>query len=221
MRTYRFELLLALGLLAVLGVVWLWQNPGIVRGPMRREEIDQYLSILEQRPYPAEEKPALMQSLRAWMEADDGQPVYMLNLMRFRHELRHFDGDLDFDGTPREANVRYERAVMPLLLERGGYAAYAGTIEDANLMSSEAELDHWSRILLVRYPSRRSFMDMLVDPAFQRVVPYKLMALKVVLTPTRRELLLPDAVQSTAAALLVIYLAVCWRRAARQSLATR
>lgn len=214
MRRHRFEFVLGILFLALLGVVWLWQNPGLLRGPLQPAEIERYLAVLERMPYPADEKAAMLRSLRTWMEADDARPFYMLNLMRYYPALRHYPGDLAFDGTPREANARYEKTVMPLLLERGGYAAYAGTVADANLMSSEPELDHWSRVLLVRYPSRRSFVEMLADPAFQRVAPYKIMALRVVLTPTQPELLLPEPVRGTAAGLLILYLAVCWSRAA-------
>src|SRR5215213_6933045 len=45
--------------------------------------------------------------LRAWAEADDGKPVYMLNLMRYYDELRPFPGAPDFQGSPEESNTLY------------------------------------------------------------------------------------------------------------------
>jgi len=43
------------------------------------------------------------------------------------------------------------------------------------------------RLLVLRYPSRRAFLDLLSDPRYRKIEPYELMALAVVLTPTTGE----------------------------------
>ena len=40
----------------------------------------------------AAEKREVMARLRAWGEADDGAPIYMLNLMRFHETLQPLPG---------------------------------------------------------------------------------------------------------------------------------
>jgi hypothetical protein len=59
--------------------------------------------------------PDFLARLRSWAEADDGKPVYMLELMRFLPQLRPFDGAPDYQGTPEQANRYYEKRVALLL----------------------------------------------------------------------------------------------------------
>jgi hypothetical protein len=39
--------------------------------------------------------------------------------------------------------------------------------------------------MMVRYPSRRKFLQLLADPAYVSLEPYKLMALEIDLVPAR------------------------------------
>jgi hypothetical protein len=69
--------------------------------------------------------------------------------------------------------------------------------------------------LLVRYPSRRAFLSLVADPAYGPIEPYKTMALKVVLTPVSGNRVTPDMRAVVGGALLCLFLAVGWIRAAR------
>jgi hypothetical protein len=210
----RFEAWLAIAFVAIAALVWAWQHAGALRGPLTRAEIDRYLAAIDaQLPWPGEERAASLQRLRSWAEADDGRPVYMLNLMRYYRELHRFAGAPDFDGTPREANARYEAATIPLLLKVGGTGQFMGTPQGRNVLDSPAAGDDWSRVLLVRYPSRRSFLELIADPRYAPTAPLKLMASQVYLVPLRADLVLPDVSSAVSAGLLVIYLAIGWRRA--------
>jgi hypothetical protein len=81
-------------------------------------------------------------------------------------------------------------------------------------MEDEPALDDWSRALVVRYPSRRDFLNLMADPAYGPLEPYKTMALKVVLVPVSGDLVLPDLRFVVGAALLVVFLVAGWIRAA-------
>ena len=86
MKTYRFEIIMAALFLALFVVLANFHAPGKA---LSQSEVDSYISNLEQNmPWPAEEKPEIMRHLRAWAEADDGKPVYMLNLMRYYKQLK-------------------------------------------------------------------------------------------------------------------------------------
>ena len=103
-----------------------------------------------------------------------------------------------------------------MLLKRGGYPVYAGDL-GRNLLEFKPEVDDWNRLLVVRYPSRRAFMDLVTDPAYAPVLPYKLMALSVVLSPSAEELVIPPLPLAGGALLLVLFLAIGWWRSARRA----
>lgn len=215
MKRYRFELALGLVLLAVFLIFWAWQNPGGLRGKLSPEEIDRYLAAVQKLHVPADEKAQALSRLRAWMQADDGKPFYNLNLMRYYPNLHRFPGSPDFSGTPEQSNARYERAIAPMLLKLGVYPTFAGKAQGQNLLGSGENLDNWSGILVVRYPSRRAFLDLLSNPAYKAVEPYKIMAVQLVLVPSTGDVVLPDATWLAGVACIIIFLAAGWARAAR------
>lgn len=106
---------------------------------------------------------------------------------------------------------------MRLLVKVGGYALYAGEVQGSNLLGFAPGLDQWGRVPLVRYPSRRAFLDLVTDPAYAPIAPYKFMALDIVLTPTSSELVLPNLWVAAGALLLIVFLATGWFRAARRA----
>lgn len=217
MKRYKVELVLAL-LLAVLWLaLWRWQNPNAESERIKPVEAASYLQAVEKISFPAEVRAGMLKSVKLWMASDDGKPFYMLNLMRFHKELLRFPGSLDFKGTPQQSNKIYEDAAIPMLLKLGGYPTYAGIPHGGNVLEQRPEFDDWSRVLLVRYPSRRAFMDLVSDPAYQAVAPYKLMALSVVLTPTAPEILMPELPWSAGVVFVFVLLVVGWVRAARRS----
>jgi len=219
MKHCRFEIVLAAVLLAVFLAGSAWFAPG---SRLDHAEVERRLAVLEQHaPWPAEERRAILAHLRAWAEADDGRPVYMLNLMRYYPELRAMPGIARFEGTPEQANALYEARVTPLLLKRGAYPLFGGAMQgvpvggqrSTNLIAFDPALDNWSRVLVVRYPSRRAFLELISDPAYLEYLPYKAAALMVALTPMKADLLLPDALPALGLLLLAVFFALAWMRA--------
>lgn len=85
----------------------------------------------------------------------DDQPVVMLNLLKF----------------PGDAGVSYAgygRIALPQILKRGGQILYAG-----EPVFDDPQAGHWDRVILVYYPSRASFLDMMADPDYQRGLPHR------------------------------------------------
>src|SRR4051794_6122558 len=119
--------------LAVLYLVfWAWHSPWA--GRLAKAEIDRYLAIIERSLRPAEEVEAFTARIRSWAEADDGKPVYMVNLMRFLPQFRTFPGAPEFKGTPREANAYYEKGIKWLWLRRAAYPIFSGAPQARNLI---------------------------------------------------------------------------------------
>jgi hypothetical protein len=199
-------------LLVLFLAFWFWHSP--LRRKLTRAEIDRYLVAVAKLPLPAGEKQATLARLRAWAEADDGRPVYMLNLMRYFRELHRFPGTPEFQGTPEQANQFYEKNVRWLLLKRAGYPVIAGSPLGKSLIEVPQAVDDWSRVLVVRYPSRRRFLSLLADPAYAPFEPYKLMALELVLVPVSADVVIPNPRLVVGGTLLVLYLAAGWILAA-------
>lgn len=92
--------------------------------------------------------------------ADDG-PIWMVNLMKYKEVATYADG---VDGkvvTGREADNRY--APTQILNELGAEIVFVADVE-ATLLGDGTE---WDRIAIVRYPTRRSFIEMTNRPDFQ------------------------------------------------------
>lgn len=217
MQSRRFPLVFGAFCVAVFAAFFLWQTPGLYTARLTPAQIDTYLAAVErQLPMPAGEMAGVLVRLRSWAEADDGAPVYMLNLLRYYDTLRRFPGAPAFDGTPEQSNEHYEDLVMPMLFKSGTYPLLSGRVKGANVIGGTPELDNWSRVLVVRYPNRRAFLELLSDPAYAPIEPYKFMALQVVLVPVSAESLIPDLRVLAGGLLLAMYLAVGWMRATRR-----
>src|SRR3954454_14399996 len=92
-------------------------------------------------------------ALRLAMADPDGA-IYMLNLMAYRAEADYGpDGEKGVTG--READDRY--APLDVLAEIGANVCFL----------AEVEAGEWDRIAVVRYPTRKSFIDMQSRPDFQ------------------------------------------------------
>ena len=214
MKRYRVELVLAAVMAAVFALVCHWQAPGRT---LSRADVDAYMRRIDAGvELPGNEKADILAHLRAWGEADDGRPVYMLNLMRYYERVRELPGAPAFAGTPREANARYEDRAIPMLVEQGGYPSLAARASARDLFGHDAPLDDWSRVLVVRYPDRRAFFDLVTDPRYGPIAPYKLMAQDIVLVPMAAELAIPDVRIVAGGALVGLFLLIGWWRTARR-----
>ena len=89
------------------------------------------------------------------MEAPDEGPVVMLNLLRYADTANDGSG-----RTGREAYQHYGELVIPMLEARGaGFIVYA-TAEQTVIGPADEE---WDEMILVQYPSRAAFIDMITS----------------------------------------------------------
>lgn len=92
--------------------------------------------------------------------AEDG-PVVMLNLLRFLP-----------DGG-RERYGEYGAAVAPLLEAAGARVVYAGAPATALLGD-----DSWHMVLLVEYPTRQAFLEMIGSDGYKAIAHLRTEALE-------------------------------------------
>ncbi len=97
--------------------------------------------------------------------AKDGDgPVVMLNLLAFKAE-----GGLD-------SYLKYGVEVQPHLDRVGATILYAGSAGQV-LIGAESE-PWWDMIILVSYPSRSKFLEMVLDADYQAISVYRSEALE-------------------------------------------
>lgn len=108
------------------------------------------------------------EELQQFVQYPDDTPVVMINLLKFKTTTA--------DGESGEAvYARYAQNAAPLVGKVGGKLLWQGKAEHY-LVGGEA--DRWDKVLLVEYPSRAAFMQMLQLPEFQEVQKDRLAALE-------------------------------------------
>ncbi len=91
--------------------------------------------------------------------AADG-PVWMVNLMCYHQIAQYADGN-DGDTSGRDADDRY--APVDVLDDIGAEVVFLADVEDQLL----GDAPTWDRVGIVKYPTRRSFIDMQSRPDFR------------------------------------------------------
>lgn len=102
------------------------------------------------------------QDLKRYLAEDPGGPVAMLNLLKFKE-----------DGG-RERYQQYADAFTPFAHKYGAEVIYLG---DCGTAVVAPDTHDWDAVLLVRYPSRRAFCDMVADPDYQQTTHLRTEAL--------------------------------------------
>lgn len=93
-------------------------------------------------------------------EPDADGPIWMLNLMRYRERARYADGrETTLSG--READDLY--SPVDVLADIGAEPVFFADV-DAQLLG---DAPAWDRVAVVKYPTRRSFIEMQRRPDFQ------------------------------------------------------
>lgn len=108
-----------------------------------------------------------MEPTRAQLDAlaadeHDG-PVVMLNLVKYRQP----------DG--KQQYLDYSRGFVPLLKQLGGTILWGGDVTGIAIGDDIA--DAWDYAVLVRYPSRQAFVDVMTSDAYAAINPHRLAAL--------------------------------------------
>lgn len=91
--------------------------------------------------------------LKRLLAEDPGGPCVMLNLLKLRER-------------GRASYEQYAQRIEPFLAEVGAEVVYVG---DCSTVLVAPEGHDWDAILLVRYPSRRAFSQMVANPEYQKI----------------------------------------------------
>jgi hypothetical protein len=215
MKKRRFELFLGIFFVVLFSIFFFWHSP--IKGKLNSEEINGFLDAIGKAPFPPDQKAETLARLRAWAEADDGKPVFMVNLIRNYDQILHYPGSPDFNGTPADSNAYYEKKAIPMLLKSCSYPSVVGRAQGGNVLGFDPALDNWSEVMVVRYRNRKAFLSLLSDPAYAPIMPYKLMASQVYLAPVFGDIVVPDLRWVVGGSLLIVFLLVGWIRSEKRN----
>ncbi len=116
-------------------------------------------------------------------------PIVMVNLLRYRDQTDYGAGSSEAPCSGREAyHERYAAEVVALIQAAGGRPIWFGRASFAPLAPKG---ERWDEIVLVEYPSRRAFLEMVTSPAYQAIARHRSAALldsRLIETQTRQPL---------------------------------
>ena len=96
------------------------------------------------------------QQIQDLLEKDDGGPVCMINLMKFREKAKYEDGrETDLSGV--EAYGLYGEPTGELIAELGGEIVFSAVLK--GMVVGEVE-ELWDVMAIAKYPTLQSFIDM-------------------------------------------------------------
>lgn len=112
--------------------------------------------------------PAPSQAM-AFFGADDGQPICMVNLLKFKDRATYADGS-EPELSGREAYARYAEGVRACLAAVGGKVRFGGAV--TGLLLGEVE-ELWDMVAVAEYPSRKAMFAMVQSPEYQAITKHR------------------------------------------------
>lgn len=95
-----------------------------------------------------------------------GQPVIMLNLLKFKERAEPYADGTGADETGETAYMKYARNLEPLLERAGGKLFFAGAAR--HFLIGDAAKD-WDMVIMVEYPDSRAFIKMTASEDYQKI----------------------------------------------------
>ncbi len=108
------------------------------------------------------------EDLNAFMSQPEEGPVVMINLLRFREQTQSGESGA-------EVYARYAQNAFPFVAAVGGKLLWQG--KPTHLIVG-ADSDRWDKVLMVEYPTRAAFAQLVSDPEFQKIGKDRLDALE-------------------------------------------
>jgi uncharacterized protein (DUF1330 family) len=100
------------------------------------------------------------------------EPIWMLNLVRFRTHADYPAGHPDADQARSGADAyrEYGRASGPIFTRVGGEVVWRG---DMHAIVIGPDSERWDAVFIARYPTAAAFLEMVTDPAYRKAVVHR------------------------------------------------
>jgi uncharacterized protein (DUF1330 family) len=111
--------------------------------------------------------------VRALRDGLDGQPITMVNLLKFRGQARYEDGN-EAPCSGREAYARYKHAFTETVGDVSrAHVVFSGPVQQVFIGQPGQPETDWDEVLIVRYPSRKHFLAMMADAAYREALRHR------------------------------------------------
>ena len=110
------------------------------------------------------------EQIKALLDSSQEGPITMVNLLRFRDQALAPDEGM----SGAEAYGIYSQGVAPFLEEAGGKVLSAVACSQSVIGPAEPE---WHMVIMVEYPSREAFLQMVGNADYQEVARHRSAAL--------------------------------------------
>ncbi|NND67197.1 MAG: hypothetical protein HKN19_06385 [Halioglobus sp.] len=195
----RTTLLLPIALLYALFVSW-YTDFG---GPLSDEEITSYLTQMKSRNGAA---PELLARIEKFMREDTGRQFFMLNAIDYNENPPDVEG-AEPGETAEQLLGRYMAYMYPNLFKRASHPIIAGpaAFTAMDLVGID-NAEVWDMGAMMRYRSRRTFMEIVANHEMRGRHEFKVAALtKTIAYPVEAEINLGDPRGLVGLLLLAIY----------------
>lgn len=103
------------------------------------------------------------------------QPVVMINLLRYRNQALYPPGFSADPCSGSDAYARYSRDAIRFVQAVGGQVVWRGS---AKAIVIGPTTERWDDALLVQYPSKQAFLQMIGNPDYQAITVHRTAALE-------------------------------------------
>ena len=112
--------------------------------------------------------------VRAFRDRKTGDPIFMLNLLKFRIKAEYKDGRAT-NLTGRQAYALYGLGFDTVMAPLGTEIIYSGDIKGFLIGFGE---DDWDSVALIKYPSTDVMLDMFRNESYQEIQIHREAALE-------------------------------------------
>ena len=194
-KNYRSWLVL----IAIYGAFFLWYTD--LGGKLNSDEIETYLVKLQENskakgissPAELEMSKATFKRVEKFMREDSGKQFLMVNNIDMSENPEDIEGAQPGE-TANQLMDRYMEHMYPELLKRASHPIFVGNsvLQAVDIVGIENAED-WDSIALMRYKSRRAFMEVVSNPKMLGKHEFKVAALdKTIAYPVETFLYLSD-----------------------------
>jgi len=164
-------------------------------GKLTDDEIEYYANKFESNALKDGRvlEPRIKELLQKFMEEDSGKQFIMVNVIDMSENPTFPDGTVSDESSDVLMNEYMEHMYVELF-KRASHPAYFGNAVNGSMDIVGIEnAEVWERAILVRYKSRRSFLEIVTHPDMNSKHKYKIAALeKTIAFPVESQLYLGD-----------------------------
>ena len=182
-----------ISLLVIYSSFFIWYTD--LGGKLTDDEIEYYANKFESNALKDGRvlEPRIKELLQKFMEEDSGKQFVMVNVIDMSENPTFPDGTVSDESSDVLMNEYMEHMYVELL-KRASHPVYFGNAVNGSMDIVGIEnAEVWERAILVRYKSRRSFLEIVTHPDMNSKHKYKIAALeKTIAFPVENQFYLGD-----------------------------